>query len=54
MIGGGIGFVDGINVIIIILGRRNLKWMFRVVEEYFMNLGFLVKGNVFNDVSLVD
>lgn len=46
MIGGGIGFVVGINVIICIFGFWYMVWMFQVVDVFLMNIGFIGKGNV--------
>ncbi|MFC3848162.1 urease subunit beta [Helicobacter baculiformis] len=54
MIGGGTGPADGTNATTITPGRNNLKSMLRAAEEYAMNLGFLAKGNVSYEPSLVD
>lgn len=43
-IGGGIGVFEGVKVIIVILGFWYIYCMLEVVEEMFINVGFIGKG----------
>lgn len=54
MIGGGTGPADGTNATTCTPGAFNIEKMLESAEEYPMNLGFLGKGNSYNEEILAE
>lgn len=48
IIGGGIGFVEGIKVIIVIFGEWYLVWMLELLDGWLVNFVLFGKGNIVN------